>query len=103
MYYYTYYVPNNMAIAISGDIDIEETIALIDQEFSLWQKKKLPKSDKWKEPKIKKVERVEVTFPGEERAARLSHSSAHAQRCRSAQRAGHDSGQLDGWVDQPQH
>ena len=55
-----------MAIAISGDIDIEETIALIDQEFSLWQKKKLPKSDKWKEPKIKKVERVEVTFPGEE-------------------------------------
>ena len=83
-YYYTYYVPNNMAIAISGDIDIEETIALIDQEFSLWQKKKLPKSNKWKEPKIKKVERVEVTFPGEEyvllafRTAARTHKDAEA-------------------------
>ena len=30
-FYHTYYVPNNMAIAISGDIDIEQTIELIDR------------------------------------------------------------------------
>ena len=83
-YYHTYYVPNNMAIAISGDIDIEQTIELIDREFSLWEKKKLPKSEKWKEPKIKEVERVEVTFPGEEyvllafRTASRTHKDAEA-------------------------
>ena len=32
-FYHTYYVPNNMAIFISGDIDIDETIQLIDREF----------------------------------------------------------------------
>ena len=83
-YYHTYYVPNNMAIAISGDINIGETIALIDREFSIWQKKKLPRSKKPKEPKIKKVERVEVTFPGEEyvlltfRTAARTHKDAEA-------------------------
>ncbi len=65
-FYHSYYVPNNMAIAISGDIDLERTIELIDREFSLWQTKKLPKQAQWKEPKIKEVERVEVTYPGEE-------------------------------------
>ena len=65
-FYHTYYVPNNMAIVISGDIDIEQTIELIDREFSLWQAKKLPKQAKWKEPKIKEAERVEVVYPGEE-------------------------------------
>ncbi|MBE9486604.1 MAG: insulinase family protein [Chloroflexi bacterium] len=32
-YYNTYYVPNNMAICLSGDFDPDETIALIDQTF----------------------------------------------------------------------
>lgn len=30
-YYYTYYVPNNMAIVLSGDLDPEKTIELIDK------------------------------------------------------------------------
>ncbi len=83
-FYHTYYVPNNMAILISGDIDIEQTIALIDHEFSLWQPKKMPKQAKWKEPKIKEVERVETTYPGEEyvllafRTAPRTHKDAEA-------------------------
>lgn len=63
----TWYAANNMCIAISGDIDIEETIQIIDAEFSKWEKKKLPKQKFAKEPKIKGVERVTVTFPGEEK------------------------------------
>ncbi len=33
-YYNTYYVPNNMAICLSGDFDPEQTIAIIDKYFS---------------------------------------------------------------------
>ena len=32
-YWNTYYVPNNMAIAMSGDIDFEKTIKIIDKSF----------------------------------------------------------------------
>ena len=65
-YYRTWYVPNNMAVILSGDIDIEETIALIESEFSNWEPRPLPKRRKWKEKKLKEVERVEVVYPGEE-------------------------------------
>ncbi len=65
-FYRTYYVPNNMAILISGDIDIEKTIDLIDAEFSIWRKGKLPRAGRWKEDRIEQVERVEVSYEGEE-------------------------------------
>ena len=65
-FYRTWYVPNNMAVVISGDIDVEETIALIEREFSAWEPRRLPKRKKWKEKKLKEVERVEVFYPGEE-------------------------------------
>ena len=48
-FYNTYYVPNNMAIAISGDIRIDETIKLIDEHFSAWQPGSLPQLPDWKE------------------------------------------------------
>ncbi|PCJ80589.1 MAG: peptidase M16 [Flavobacteriales bacterium] len=41
-YFNTYYVPNNMAISIAGDIDPDETIALIDKYFGKMQPKELP-------------------------------------------------------------
>lgn len=65
-YYRTYYVPNNMAILISGDIHTEETIALIDSAFSSWESKKLPKAPQWKEAPLKGAEAVTVQYPGEE-------------------------------------
>ena len=65
-FYRTWYVPNNMAVVISGDIDVEETIALIEREFSDWEPRRLPKRRKWKEKKLQEVERVEVFYPGEE-------------------------------------
>lgn len=36
-YFYAYYVPNNVAICISGDIDFDKTIAAIDKNFGDWQ------------------------------------------------------------------
>lgn len=65
-FYNTYYVPNNMAICISGDIDIDETIETIDQNFSAWKAKELPKPKKWKEKPLKTVIRDTVIFKAEE-------------------------------------
>jgi predicted Zn-dependent peptidase len=42
-YYNTYYVPNNMAIAISGDFDPDNAIRLIDEKFGGFQSKPVPK------------------------------------------------------------
>lgn len=41
-YYNTYYVPNNMAICISGDFDPDETIRMIDEKFGGFQPKPIP-------------------------------------------------------------
>src|ERR1035437_6674174 len=41
-YFNTYYVPNNMAICLSGDFDPDETIKLIDKKFSSWKSKPVP-------------------------------------------------------------
>ena len=36
-YFKTYYVPNNMAIVLAGDIDYDKTIALVDKHFGAWR------------------------------------------------------------------
>ena len=36
-FYQTYYRPNNVAICLSGDIDFDATIALIDEYFGAWK------------------------------------------------------------------
>ena len=65
-YFETWYVPNNAAIVISGDIDIDATMQLIDTHFSAWKPRDLPKLPKWKEKDLEGAERVEVFYPGEE-------------------------------------
>lgn len=65
-YFDTWYVPNNMAIFISGDIDINETMQIISAEFSDWEAKPLPRQQSWQEDPITSVERVTVTYPGQE-------------------------------------
>lgn len=62
----TWYVPNNMAVIISGDIDADEAIVIIDEAFGSLEEKRLPRLPKWKEKAIKEVERVEIQYPGEE-------------------------------------
>ncbi|MCV5005329.1 insulinase family protein, partial [Escherichia coli] len=41
-YFDTYYVPNNMAVVLVGDLDFDKTIALADQYFGSFQYKELP-------------------------------------------------------------
>lgn len=64
-YFETYYVPNNMAICISGDIDIEETIEVIDRHFSALEPRPLPEPKTW-ENTIEGEVRTSVNYPGEE-------------------------------------
>ncbi len=83
-YYNTNYVPSNMAITISGNIDIDETIEVIDEAFSSWRPKPLPGPQTWEEAPIEGVERVTVTYKGEEyvqlafRTASNAHPDAEA-------------------------
>lgn len=41
-YFETYYVPNNMAITMSGDLDFDTTIELIDKYFGKFESKEVP-------------------------------------------------------------
>lgn len=42
-YFDTYYVPNNMAMILVGDIDYDSTIQLVDKYFGTFKYKELPK------------------------------------------------------------
>jgi len=83
-YFDSYYVPNNMAIFISGDIDSEETIELINQNFGNWKSSPLPEVGPWPEPPLRGAERRTVQYPGEEqvqlafRTASNSHEDKEA-------------------------
>jgi predicted Zn-dependent peptidase len=41
-YFETYYVPNNMAVCMVGDINPDETVAIIDKYFGSMQPKEIP-------------------------------------------------------------
>lgn len=41
-YYNTYYRPNNVAICLSGDLDVEKTLSLVEKYFGNWQNKEIP-------------------------------------------------------------
>lgn len=53
-YYNTYYVPNNIAICMSGDLDPQKTIELIDKHFGSWKSKPVPQYKFEKEKAIAK-------------------------------------------------
>lgn len=63
-FYNTYYVANNMAISLSGDLDFERTIEEIKDSFGDWKvNKNLPKFTFEKEEPLKAVDKVEVFGP----------------------------------------
>ncbi|MBI2434719.1 MAG: insulinase family protein, partial [Candidatus Hydrogenedentes bacterium] len=83
-YYNTWYVPNNMSIFISGDIQEQEAIKTIEQYFSSWKSKELPALQQWEEAPLQGREEVVVTYQGEEyvllafRTAPQNHEDAEA-------------------------
>ncbi len=62
----THYVPNNMAVLISGDVNTQEAIQLIDEHFASWKSKPLPLRKIGADPPPQSVERVTVKYQGEE-------------------------------------
>ena len=66
-YFKTYYVPENMAICISGDIDPKETIRIIERQFSRWESgEKELKIPMWTEKSLSGREFVQMKYQGEE-------------------------------------
>lgn len=65
-FYSTWYKANNMAIFISGDIDIEKTMQIIDTYFSVWPSGDLPEQKIWKEVPLNGREEVRVSYEAEE-------------------------------------
>lgn len=66
-YFYKYYRPNNVAICLSGDIDFDKTIALIDRQFGSWEPN--PDLKEWQpiqEDEIIQPVQVEVYGPDAE-------------------------------------
>lgn len=66
-YFNMYYVPNNMAVVLVGDLDFDKTIKMVDKYFGTFQYKELPmKKMLTEQPMTSVVERV-VKSPTAER------------------------------------
>jgi predicted Zn-dependent peptidase len=65
-YFNTYYVPNNMAIVLSGDLDPETTIGLVDKYWGMKQSKDVPLYTPPQEKPITKPVVKEVVGPDAE-------------------------------------
>ena len=66
-FYNENYVPNNMAICLSGDFDYDETIKLIDKYFGSFERKEDPSFEVAKENEINKPIIKDVYGPEAER------------------------------------
>lgn len=64
----TYYVPNNMAVCMSGDLDPSATIKVINQTFGKLKRKDLPKLTQPEQPEIG-ITKYEIMGPSEESVA----------------------------------
>jgi zinc protease len=62
----TWYVPNNMAICLSGDLDAEKTIQLIDETFGQLPSKPLPEVPVVKEEPLQSPVVKEISGPDAE-------------------------------------
>ena len=66
-YFNTYYVPNNMAVVLVGDLDFDKTIKMVDQYFGTFQYKELPMKKKLSEVPMTSIVEREVKSPTAER------------------------------------
>ncbi|PCJ67175.1 MAG: peptidase M16 [Bacteroidetes bacterium] len=65
-YYNTYYVPNNMAIIMVGDIDVDKTFELVKENFSYMQRKEVPSMSFDDEIALTSTKKIEVVGPSKE-------------------------------------
>ncbi len=66
-YFNTYYVPNNMAVILVGDLDFDKTIKMVDQYFGTFAYKELPMKKQVAEKPMTSIVEREVKSPTAER------------------------------------
>ena len=66
-YFNKYYVPNNMAICMSGDFNYDEAIRLVDKYFGSFERKEDPSFEVIEEDKINSPKIINVYGPEAER------------------------------------
>jgi predicted Zn-dependent peptidase len=66
-YFNTYYVPNNMAVVLVGDLDFDKTIKMVDKYFGAFQYKELPMKKMVSEQPMTSITEREVKSPTAER------------------------------------
>lgn len=66
-YFNQYYVPNNMAIVLVGDIDFDSTIKMVDKYFGSYKRAAEPNRYVAKEPALKGIKKINVASPSAER------------------------------------
>ena len=64
-YFQTYYVPGNMAVFISGDVDVDETIAILEESLGTLPAKPMPSELKFDDPGPQGIQRISVDFVAE--------------------------------------
>jgi predicted Zn-dependent peptidase len=62
-YFDTYYVPNNMAIIMAGDVNYDSTIAMVDKYFGWWKPKPVPAFTFTPEDPITRSDTLSVNGP----------------------------------------
>ncbi|MBI4371313.1 MAG: insulinase family protein [Elusimicrobia bacterium] len=65
-FYRRWYVPNNMALVLSGDFDRARALDLIRRRFGSWVPAPLPDQPAPPRPALHGEERAEIVFPAEE-------------------------------------
>ncbi len=79
-YFKTYYVPNNMAIVLVGDIDPDACVADIEQAFSAYAQQTLPNTPVIREEPLKAPVVREVLSPSTENISMAFRFPGSAQR-----------------------
>ena len=82
-FYRTWYVPNNMVFVLSGDLNCEETIQLIDQNFGKFKSNPVPKIEFPKESEITKPLINEVVGPEAEQVQMAYRFNGYASEDRA--------------------
>lgn len=62
-YFDEYYVPNNYAMVLVGDLDFDKTIQLVNQYFGEFQYKELPQKEKIVEKPLTEIKKATVKSP----------------------------------------
>jgi predicted Zn-dependent peptidase len=83
-FYSRYYVPNNMALVISGDIDPQQAKTVIGKYFGSWKEKKVPGFNVIAEDPLKGAETVTTNYAGEESVLLAFRTAPYKSKDRDA-------------------